>query len=471
MSILIEGGRIVTGSDDYVADVYIEDETITLIGESLDVDADRVIDARGRYVLPGCIDPHTHFDMPFGGTITADDFESGQTSCAFGGTTCHIDFAIQTRGRPFAEGLEEWHAKANGKAVIDYGFHIIVSDLREGGTLEELATLPDLGVTSYKLLMAYKDVFLVDDETLYKVMRLARETGALAMIHGENGDVIDLLVKEAVEEGNLEPPWHAKTRPAELEGEATNRAIQIAHVAGSPLYVVHVTCEDAVEPIARARAKGWPVWGETCTQYFFVDDTYLDRPNFEGAKAVFSPPVRDKRNQPILWDAVRTDRLSAISTDHCSFRMSDQKTLGRDNFALIPNGAPGVEDRLLMIHHFGVNEGRISLNRMVELLSANPAKLFGLYPRKGTIAAGSDADLIIFDPEKEVTISAATHHSKADYNLYEGTRVIGAPDIVLLRGQVLVEDGELQVTPGAGRFIERARFGQGLKPKATHERS
>ena len=467
MSVLIEGGRIITASDDYVADVYIEDETVTQIGTSLDVVADRVIHASGKYVLPGCIDPHTHLDMPFGGTVTADDFQSGQTSCAFGGTTCHIDFAIQTRGKSFTAGIEEWHEKANGKAMIDYGFHIIVSDL-EGGTLDDLATLPDLGVTSYKMLMAYKGVFLVDDQTLFRVMELARETGALAMIHGENGEVIDLLVKRAVEEGNLDPSWHAKTRPAELEGEATNRAIQIAHLAGCPLYVVHVTCEESVGAIARARANGWPVWGETCTQYFFIDDTYLDRPNFEGAKAVFSPPVRDKRNQPILWDAVRTDKLSAVSTDHCSFRMADQKTLGRDNFALIPNGAPGVEDRLMMIHHFGVNEGRIGLNRMVELLSTNAAKLFGLYPRKGTIVPGSDADIVIFDPEKEHTISAKTHHSKADYNLYEGTTVTGAPEIVLLRGNVLVEDGELAASPGIGQFVKRARFGEELKPaKAT----
>jgi dihydropyrimidinase len=462
MSVLIEGGRIVTAGDDYIADVYIEDETVTLIGESLDVAADRVIDAAGKYVLPGCIDPHTHFDMPFGGTITADDFQSGQTSCAFGGTTTHIDFAIQSKGESFTAGLEEWHAKASGNAVIDYGFHMLVSDL-EGGTLEELATLPDLGVTSYKMLMAYKGVFLVDDQTLFRVMELARETGALAMIHGENGEVIDLLVRRAVEEGHLEPSWHAKTRPAELEGEATNRAIQIAHVAGCPLYVVHVTCKESVDAIAAARAKSWPVWGETCTQYFFVDDTYLDRPDFEGAKAVFSPPVRDRSNQPVLWDAVRTDKLSAISTDHCSFRMSDQKTLGRDNFALIPNGAPGVEDRLLMIHHFGVNEGRITLNRMVELLSANAAKLFGLYPKKGTIAAGSDADIVIFDPAAEHTISAATHHSRADYNLYEGTTVRGAPEIVLSRGRVLVEGGELVAEPGVGRFVRRARFGEELK--------
>jgi len=463
MSVLIEGGRIITAADDYVADVYIEDETITQIGVSLDVAADRVIDASGKYLLPGCIDPHTHFDMPFGGTITADDFQSGQTSCAFGGTTCHIDFANQTRGKSFTSGIEDWHAKADGKAMIDYGFHIIVVDV-DGGTLEDLATLPDQGVTSYKMLMAYKGVLLVDDQTLFRVMELARDTGALAMIHGENGEVIDLLVRRAVEQGNLDPSWHAKTRPAVLEGEATNRAIQIAHVAGCPLYVVHVTCEESVDAIARARAKNWPVWGETCTQYFFIDNTYLDRPNFEGAKAVFSPPVRDKRNQPILWNAVRDDRLSAISTDHCSFRMSDQKTLGRDNFALIPNGAPGVEDRLLMIHHFGVNEGRISLNRMVELLSTNAAKLFGLYPRKGTIAPGSDADIVIFDPEKEHTISAKTHHSAADYNLYEGTTVTGAPEIVMLRGNVLVEDGELVASPGIGQFVKRARFGEELKP-------
>ena len=464
MSVLIEGGRIITAGDDYIADVYIEDETITMIGESLDLAADRVIDATGKYVLPGCIDPHTHLDMPFGGTVTVDDFLSGQVSAACGGTTCHIDFAIQSKGQSFAAGLETWHAKAQGKAVIDYGFHIIVTDLDEGGTLEELAALPDQGITSYKLLMAYKDVLMVDDETLFKVMELATRTGALVMIHGENGGAIDVLVKQAVAAGNLEPRWHALTRPPELEGEATNRAIQLAHVAGCPLYVVHVTCKESVEPIKVARDKGWPVWGETCTQYFFIDDTFLDLPHFEGAKYVYSPPVRDKANQDVLWNAVRSDALSAISTDHCAFLFDGQKTLGKDDFSKIPNGAPGLEDRLLMIHNFGVREGRISLNRMVELLATNPARLFGLYPRKGTIAAGSDADIVIFDPEKELTIAAASHHSKADYNLYEGTTVTGAPEIVLSRGQVIVEDDEFVATPGVGRFIRRARFGEELGP-------
>ena len=467
MSLLIEGGRIVTAGDDYVADVYIEDETISLIGTSLDVAADRVINASGKYVLPGCIDPHTHLDMPFGGTITADDFLSGQVSAAFGGTTCHIDFANQVRGQSFGAGLELWHEKARDKAVIDYGFHMIVIDIEDGGSLEELATLPDQGVTSYKMLMAYKDVLMVDDETMFKVMELATRTGALVMVHGENGSAIDILVKRAVAEGNLEPRWHALTRPAELEGEATNRAIQLAHVAGCPLYVVHVTCKESVEPIKAARDKGWPVWGETCTQYFFIDNTYLDRPNFEGAKAVFSPPVRDKSNQEVLWNAVKTDALSAIATDHCSFLFDGQKTLGKDDFSKIPNGAPGLEDRLLMVHHFGVNSGRIGLSRMVELLATNPAKLFGLYPKKGTIAAGSDADIVIFDPERRHTISAATHHSKADYNLYEGTEVVGAPELVLVRGRVVVEDNQLVAQPGSGRYIARARFGEELKAAPT----
>src|SRR2546421_340175 len=393
MSILIKGGRVITAADDYVADVYVEDERISLIGESLDQPADKVIDASGKYVLPGGIDPHTHLDMPFGGTVTIDDVESGQTLAAFGGTTTHVDFIIQPQGSSFAE--------------------------------------------------------------------------ALVMVHAENGDAIDVLVKEALAAGHTEPKYHALTRPPETEGEATNRAIQLARVAGSPLYVVHVSCAESVEPIQLAREKGWDVWGETCTQYFFVDYTFLERPNFEGAKYVYTPPPRDKANQEVLWNAVRTDTLSAISTDHCAFLWDGQKTIGKDDFSKIPNGGPGLENRLQMIHEFGVRGGRISLNRMVELLSTNPAKLFGLYPRKGTIAVRSDPDLVVFDPEQRVTISAATHHSKTDYNLYEGTEVTGSPEVVLLRGNVLVEDGELIAQPGIGQFVARAKFGQELKPAAA----
>ncbi len=465
MSILIKGGRIVTAADDYVGDIYVEGERIALIGASLDdVQADTTIDARGKYVLPGGVDPHTHLDMPFGGTVTIDDVESGQTAAAFGGTTCHVDFVIQPQGATFGAALEEWKAKAAGKQVIDMGYHMAVTDLREGGTLEELATLPDQGVTSYKLFMAYKGALMVDDETLFRTMQVAAETGALVMVHAENGDAIDVLVQQALAAGHTEPHWHALTRPPETEGEATNRAIQLARVAGAPLYVVHVSCEEAVHPIAVAREKGWDVWGETCTQYFFVDYTFLERPDFEGAKYVYTPPPRDKANQDVLWNAVRTDVLSAVSTDHCAFLWDGQKSLGKDDFSKIPNGGPGLENRLHMIHEFGVRAGRITLNRMVELLCTNPAKLFGLYPRKGTIAVGSDADLVVFDPERRHTIKASEHHSKIDYSLYEGTEVTGTPEVVLLRGHVLVEDGRLAAKPGVGRFVERARFGETLAP-------
>jgi dihydropyrimidinase len=467
MSILIKGGRVITAADDYVADVYVEDERISLIGESLDQPADKVIDASGKYVLPGGVDPHTHLDMPFGGTVTIDDVESGQTSAAFGGTTTHVDFIIQPQGSSFADALEEWRGKANGKQMIDMGYHMAVTDLKEGGTLEELASLPDQGITSYKLFMAYKGALMVDDETLFKTMQVAADTGAIVMVHAENGDAIDVLVKEALAAGHTEPKYHALTRPPETEGEATNRAIQLARVAGSPLYVVHVSCAESVEPIQLAREKGWNVWGETCTQYFFIDYTFLERPNFEGGKYVYTPPPRDKANQEVLWNAVRTDTLSAISTDHCAFLWDGQKTIGKDDFSKIPNGGPGLENRLQMIHEFGVGGGRISLNRMVELLSTNPAKLFGLYPRKGTIAVGSDADIVVFDPEKRVTISAATHHSKSDYNLFEGTEVTGVPQAVLLRGNVLVENDELVASPGVGQFIARAKFEKELRPVPT----
>src|SRR6059058_5097020 len=466
MSVLIKGGRIVTAADDYVGDIYIENGTVSLIGQSLDVTAERVIDAAGKLVFPGAIDPHTHLEMYFGGTVTCDDFTSGTTSAAFGGTTTHIDFCMQAPGTSFAQSLENYFEKIDrAKPVIDVVFHIGVTDLHDGGSLEELAKLPDQGVTSYKLFMAYKGAVMVDDDTLFRTMRTARDTGAIVMVHAENGDAIDIIVKEAVAAGHHEPLWHARTRPPETEGEATNRAIQLARVAGSPLYVVHVSCKEAVEPIALAREKGWDVWGETCTQYFFVDYTFLERPNFEGAKYVYTPPPRPKENQDVLWNAVRTDILSAISTDHCAFLWDGQKTMGRDDFSKIPNGGPGLENRLQMIHEFGVRAGRISLNRMVELLCTNPAKLFGLYPRKGTVAVGSDADLVIFDPDKNMTISAKTHHSKTDYNLFEGTEVTGTPELVLLRGNVLVEGDELVAEPGIGQFVARARFGQELKPE------
>lgn len=463
MSILIKGGHIVTASDNYVGDIYVEDETITLIGESLDMSADRIIDASGKYVIPGAIDPHTHLEMPFGGTITCDDFTSGTVAAAFGGTTSLVDFCIQMPGETFDTALGNWHEKIERcKPVIDVGFHIAITDLHDGGTLEDLAKLPAEGITSYKLFMAYKGAVMVDDETLFNVMRVAADTGALVMVHAENGDAIDILVKEALAAGNVDPVWHARTRPPITEGEATNRAIQLARVAGAPLYVVHVSCKEAIDPIAKARDADWDAWGETCPQYLFIDETALEKPDFEGAKYVYTPPPRPKENQDELWHALRSGVLSAVSTDHCPFNFDGQKTLGKDDFSLIPNGGVGIENRLHMLHHFGVREGRITMNRLVELCSTAPAKFFGMYPKKGTIAVGSDADLVVWDADKELTISAETHHSNSDYTLFEGTEVRGAPELVTVRGQVIVDGDELVAAPGAGQFVKRATFGDTL---------
>jgi dihydropyrimidinase len=469
MSVLIKGGRIVTAVDDYVADVLIEGETIAAIGSSLNGSADRVIDARGKYVIPGAIDPHTHMEMPFGGTVSCDDFTSGTVSAAFGGTTTHIDFCLQAPGQSIPDALATWHEKIERcPPVIDVGFHMAITDLHDGGNLEDVARVPDEGVTSYKLFMAYKGAIMVDDETLFRTMQVAARTGALVMVHAENGDAIDVLVKQALAEGKTEPRWHAATRPPETEAEATNRAVKLAHIAGCPLYVVHVSCQESVEPIAIARSRGWRTWGETCTQYLFIDETRLEEPDFEGAKYVYTPPPRPAVNHEHLWTALRTGVLSVVSTDHCPFRWRDQKTLGRDDFSKIPNGGPGIENRLHMLHHFGVREGRLTMNQFVDLCCTQPARLFGLFPRKGTIAAGADADIVVWDSEKPLTLSAATHHSNVDYNLFEGTEVIGAPETVLVRGQVIVDHDELVASPGAGQFVRRARFGE---PLATRQQA
>ncbi len=465
MSVLIKGGRIVTASDDYVGDIYIDNGTVTTIGRSLDVEADKVIDASGKYVIPGAIDPHTHIEMFFGGTTTADDFTSGTVAAAFGGTTSLIDFCMQAPGTPFPQALENYFEKIERcRPVIDVGFHIGVTDLEGGGGLTALAKLPDEGITSYKLFMAYKGAVMVDDETLFKTMQVANETGGLVMVHAENGDAIDVLVKQALAAGHTDPKYHALTRPPETEGEATNRAIQLARVAGAPLYVVHVSCAESIEPIAIAREKGWETWGETCTQYLFIDESALDQPGFEGGKYIYTPPPRAKENQEHLWHALQRDVLSVVSTDHCPFNWPEQKGINGQEFQNVPNGGPGIENRLHMLHEFGVRTGRLSLNRFVELTSTNVARSFGLYPRKGTIAPGSDADIVVWDPEKKLTISAKTHHSNVNYNLFEGTEVTGAPEVVLVRGQVIVEHDELVARPGAGQFVKRAKAGEELLP-------
>jgi dihydropyrimidinase len=453
--LLIRGGRVITADENRVADVLVERDVISEVAASIDVEADRVIDARGRYVLPGGVDPHTHMSMPFGATATCDDFTSGTVAAAFGGTTTIVDFCIQQRGQRFEDAIAEWHAKlASNPPVVDVGFHIAVTDLAGGGGPEALAQLPGRGISSFKLFMAYRDALMVDDETLFRTMEVAAQTGALVMVHAENGHVIDVLIKEALAAGHTDPRWHARTRPPETEAEATSRAIHLAHLAGCRLYVVHVSCIPALDGVRRAQDAGWDVHAETCTQYLFVDEADLDASDFEGAKFVFTPPPRRAEDRSALWAALADGTLSVVSSDHCPFRWRDQKALGRDDFSKIPNGAPTIEHRLHMLHEHGVRRGRMTLNRMVELLATGPAQAFGLYPKKGTIAPGSDADLVVFDPNRELTIRASGHHSAVDYNVFEGERVTGAPEVVIARGQVIVEQGQL-VGSARGQFVER----------------
>lgn len=472
MSVLIKNGRVVTAVDDYFADVFVEGETIALIGKDLKVSADKVIDAKGKLVLPGGIDPHTHFDMPFGGTVSADDFETGTKAAAFGGTTTIIDFAIQTKGESTLKGLDTWHGKAEGKATIDYAFHMIVTDMPDE-RLPEMERLADEGVTSYKLFMAYPGVLYVDDGTLYRAFRQAGENGTRICMHAENGIVIDEIIKAAVKDGKTAPLYHALTRPTRMEAEGVHRAIAIAEVAKVPLYIVHLSSADALEEVKRARLRGVDVVAETCPQYLFLDQSYYEKPGFEGAKWVMTPALREKWNQEVLWQGLKFHHLECIATDHCPFCLNDDeahpkrpgKELGRESFTKIPNGAPGVENRMSLIYQGGVVEGRISLNRFVELTSTAAAKTFGLFPKKGTIAVGSDADIVIFDPERKERISVdnpATHHMNVDYSAYEGFEVQGFTETVLSRGRIIIEKGSLATEKG-GRFIKRARAGELLR--------
>jgi dihydropyrimidinase len=453
MRTLIRGGRVVTAVDDYRADILIEGETVSTIGARLDVEADRVIDASGKLVIPGGIDPHTHMELPFGGTQASDDFRTGTIAAAHGGTTTIIDFAVQYKGQALSEGLDAWHAKAEGKAAIDYGFHLIVTDL-EDERVPELYRAMDEGVTSFKLFMAYPGVFLADDATIFRAMTAAGGRGGLICMHAENGIVINEIIKRALAEGRTAPKYHALTRPTIAEAEGVHRAIAIAEMAESPVYIVHLSCADALHQVREARDRGLPAFAETCPQYLFLStDDYGE--GFEGAKYVMTPPLREKWNQAELWKGLMTDDLQVISTDHCPFCMKEQKELGRDDFSKIPNGAPGVEHRMSLIYDGGVARNRVSLNRFVELTSTAAAKMFGLFPRKGTIAVGSDADIVVFDPERAQTISASTHHMNVDYSAYEGRKVQGTVETVLSRGRVVVEAGEFKGKAGDGRFLKR----------------
>ena len=460
MSLLIKNGRVITAVDDYKGDIFIESEQVNLIGKNLDVKADRVIDAQGKYVIPGGIDPHTHLDMPFAGTVSADDFETGTRAAAHGGTTTLIDFAIQTKGRSTLEALETWHKKAEGKTAIDYGFHMIITDL-EDDRVPEMRTLADEGVTSYKLFMAYPGVLYADDATLFRAMRKAGEDGTVICMHAENGIVIDEIVKSALAEGKTGPKWHALTRPTRMEAEGVHRSIAIAEVADVPVYIVHLSSADALEQVVLARDRGAHVFAETCPQYLFLDHSYYEQEGFEGAKYVMTPPLREKWNQKELWRGLQMGDLMSISTDHCPFCFKEQKEMGINDFSKIPNGGPGVENRMSLVFNGGVVEGRISLNRFVELTSTASAKMFGLFPKKGTIAVGSDADIVIFNPERTETISvnnSVTHHMKVDYNAYEGFEVTGVSETVISRGKIIVENCEYLGKKGDGQFLKRGLY-------------
>jgi len=454
---LIKGGTVVTAGDTVQGDVLIDGETVATIGRELDVAVDRVIDASDRYVMPGGIDAHTHMDMPFGGTFSADDFESGTAAAAWGGTTTIVDFAIQDFGESLQAGFERWMAKAAGKAQVDYGFHVIVRQVNDQ-TLADMDALVGQGVTSFKLFMAYPGVFMLDDASIFRAMQRTSDNGGLIMMHAENGGAIDVLVRRYLQEGRTDPINHALTRPATMEGEATHRAIALARLAGVAVYIVHLSSRDALSAVVEARDRGAAAFAETCPQYLFLSQDDLARPDFEGAKYVCSPPLRPRDHQQDLWNGLVRDDLQIVSTDHCPFDYKDQKVLGRGDFSRIPNGLPGVEDRYSVLFDGGVNAGRIGLNRFVELVATAPARMFGLYPQKGTIAPGSDADVVVFDPTVERTLSASTHHMRVDYNCFEGMRVRGKPEVVMQRGEVVVEGDRFYGRPGQGKFLKRGPF-------------
>ncbi len=457
MRTLIVNGTVVTADGSSSADLLIDGETIAVIGADLaasGLTADETIDAAGKYVIPGAIDVHTHMELPFGGTFAKDTFESGTRAAAFGGTTSIVDFAVQSRGKTLREGLDAWHAKAEGNAVADYGFHMIMSDVNDG-TLAEMDQLVAEGVPDFKLFTAYPGVFYSDDGAIFRAMQQTARNGGLIMMHAENGMAIDVVAEQTVAAGTTDPIGHGLARKAVFEGEATNRVIRLAEAAGVPVYIVHLSARDALVEVRAARDRGSMAFAETCPQYLFLSLDDLGH-GFDGAKFVCSPPLRPKDHWEDLWSGLVKDDLQVVSTDHCPFDFHGQKDLGVGDFRKIPNGLPGVEDRVDLLHDGGVLAGKITRERWVEIVSTAPARLFGMFPRKGAIAVGSDADLVVYDPNRSHTISATTHHMDVDYSCYEGRTVRGGSDIVLSRGTVIVRDGTFTGSKGHGQFIMRA---------------
>ncbi|MDT0309788.1 dihydropyrimidinase [Streptomyces sp. DSM 44917] len=458
---VIRGGLVITAADEVETDVLIEGEKVVALlapgsdaAEACQAGADRIIDAAGKYVIPGGVDAHTHMELPFGGTFASDTFESGTIAAAWGGTTTIVDFAVQSRGAALREGLDAWLAKAEGNCAVDYGFHMIVSEVTDG-SLKEMDLLVDEGVTSFKLFMAYPGVFYSDDGQILRAMQRAAGNGGTIMMHAENGIAIDVLVEQALAAGRTAPRHHGEVRHVLLEAEATHRAVQLARVAGSPpLYVVHVSAGEAIAELAQARDAGLPVFGETCPQYLFLSIDNLAEPGFEGAKYVCSTPLRPREQQAALWRGLRTDDLQVVSTDHCPFCFTGQKELGRGDFSKIPNGLPGVENRMDLLHQ-AVVDGHISRRRWIDIACAAPARMFGLYGRKGTIAPGADADIVVYDPAARQTLSADTHHMNVDYSAYEGREITGRVETVLSRGQIILDQRRFTGRPGHGRFLPR----------------
>jgi len=464
---LIRHGRIVTAVDDYVGDLLLENGRIVAIGEALDVGRDALeVDARGLVVLPGGVDCHTHMDNTFGESTTCDTFESGTRSAAFGGTTTIVDFAFQRRDVSVLEAIRAAQARAEAKASIDYGFHVITTHVDEATLADMRHAIRHEGVTSFKMFMAYPNSVMVDDAAIFRAMRVVGQHGGMICLHAENGTVIDLLIREALEQGHTAPRYHALTRPSLMEGEATHRGIKLAELAQAPLYIVHLSAKEALAQVVEARDAGIPVFAETCPHYLFFDDSVYESEEWEVARYVMSPPLRSKDAQLALWRALRTDQLQVVSTDHCPFCMKEgylgrvrQKPHGRHDFSKIPNGVPGVETRMTVIYDGGVRQNRLSMNRFVELVSTAPAKLFGLFPRKGTIAVGSDADIVLFDPDEKHVIAAKTQHTDCDYTLFEGREVCGRVKKVFSRGELIVDGDRWHGKPGRGRFVPRGETG------------
>jgi dihydropyrimidinase len=458
MSILIKNGRIITADADYIADIFIEGETISTIGKNLGVYADTTIDAAGKLVMPGGIDPHVHLDMPFMGTYSSDNYETGTRAALYGGTTMVIDFVLQTQGKSLHEALNAWKGRSDNNCVGDYSFHIAVTDFNEETKKEIQQFIETEGITSFKTFMAYKGALMIDDRQMIGLMEEVKKHGGLINVHATNGDMIDYLIQKHRSEGKLSPLYHYLSQPEVTEAEAAERFSDMSNYTGCPGYIVHLTCEGALNAVRNATRRNQKLFVETCIQYLLLDASLYEN-NFEGAKWVMSPPLREKKDQATLWAGINQGLVQVVATDHCPF-MWEQKLMGKDDFSKIPNGHPAIENRMELLFSEGVNKGRITLNKYVEVSSTNAAKIFGMFPRKGTIAIGSDADIVILDPNEKHTISATTHHMNVDYNGYEGWECTGKVKTVLLRGKVAVDNHECKVQKGYGKFIKRNKVKQ-----------